>query len=154
MNVKDIFLTSFVSLFGQAIGNSNPVTFEFCEDAVVEEVKTEKQRVKLTSYYTPILYARRSPTGKYTHRINVYKRGKTFPIYVANSTALYVEGFCRIELPTETFYINEKWEYFDYPTNCSGKPLRKGQAASRYYKKGSKFVFRGDTITIYRLFKF
>ena len=149
MNVKTIFSLVLLNVLTEGNPN-NPVNlnFDLKDKPKVKEVKGVYKRVKLTTYFCPTIYARRSPTGKFIHRINVDKNGKVFPIYVRGSKSLYVEGFAKISLPTETFYLDHQWTYHEFPKNKFGRKLSVGQAASRAFKSGTKFIYKGDTITI------
>lgn len=150
MNVKTIFTMVLLNVLTEGNPN-NPINLKFEIEPKSKKADNNGKivkNVKLTSYYTPKIIAFREPNGKYKHRINVYKKGKTFPIYISSSKGLYVEGYVRVSLPDETFYLSHDWCYSNKPLNSKGRPLRKGQAASRFFKKGTKFVYKGDTIII------
>lgn len=149
MNVKTIFSLVLLNIVTESNPN-NPVNLNFdLEDKPkVKEIKGVYKRVKLTTYFTPIIEARYNIEGKFKHRINVYKKGKTFPIYIASNKGYYTEGFARISLPDKTFYIDHLWNWQPFVKNSKGKPLRKGDSASRYFKRGVKFVFKGDVSEI------
>jgi hypothetical protein len=108
-----------------------------------EEVVGKLIKVKITTYHTPKVHARYEPVGKFIHRINVYKKGKTFPIYVISSKGLYVEGFLKVILPDKSFYIDHNWNWSEFVKDSKGKKLKIGDSASRYFGQGTEFIYKG-----------